>query len=133
MFRWLFILVLAAPVGVAGCGAGAGAHPHPTLTITVRSGASVLRTRTLGCDPPAGTTHDPAAACRALRDYLRQPPAPHLVCHCPAIFAASRFALIRGTLDGRPVRIRFGPCPCGSRTFRDLSVVTGLHTFSPPP
>ncbi len=133
------ILLLVALLGVAaGCSWVGPASPTitgpagATLTIRIMSGSTVLRTRTLRCDPPAGTTPRPAAACAALRDDLRHASGAHAVCHCPAIFADSRYAVISGRLDGRRILIRFGPCACGLRHLHDLRIVTGLRSFSPP-
>jgi hypothetical protein len=53
-------------------------------------------------------------------------------CHCPLIRADSRYALVTGTLDARRVLARFGPCACGLRFVRNLGIVTGLRSFSPP-
>jgi hypothetical protein len=131
----LAILLPALAVLAAGCGAFGlgGSHPQATaaITIQIRSGAKILRTETLGCRPPSGSAH-PEAACTALRSYVRNIGGSPVVCHCPLIRADSRYALVTGTLDGKRVLARFGPCACGLRLVRDLRIVTGLRSFSPP-
>jgi hypothetical protein len=72
----------------------------------------ILQQRELSCSPARGGYADPAAACRALADYV-----PRLhnrgarACACP--FAAWQ-TLAAGTLRGRPVRADLSACAtCG--------------------
>lgn len=115
--------VIAAAGVLAGCGTAAapgaggtgsaGSHAHAakhaakgTLTIKVTDKANGTVTRwTLRCDPPGGTTPDPAAACKALfhsKDVL-SPVRHHLMIMCPMIMVSGKQISVDGTWFGQKV------------------------------
>jgi hypothetical protein len=72
----------------------------------------ILQQRELSCDPARGGYADPAAACRALGDYLRrlQNRGPQM-CMCPFQLWKSRAT---GMFRGRRVALDVAPCAtCG--------------------
>jgi hypothetical protein len=58
---------------------------------------------------------------------------PGPACSCPGELVGTRFAIIKGTLDGKPVRAELSSCMCGvaQRLINDLQIVTGLRGFFP--
>jgi hypothetical protein len=76
----------------------------PHLTISVRRPHAATRTYTLGCVPPEDTHPDPAAACRALADYLRRPRG---YVRCLGMYIGP-IVTVTGTYDKRPFRLDFG-------------------------
>jgi hypothetical protein len=76
----------------------------PHLTIAVRRPRGPTRVYTLGCRPPEGTHPDPAAACRALADYLRRP---KRYVRCVGMYLGPTVS-ISGTYDRRALRLHFG-------------------------
>jgi len=105
----------------------------PTLRIQIRETAyngnrgALIQSWTLGCSPPSGTKPRPEAACRALRDYVRNLPGSPFACSCPAARIGTPYAVIKGTLDGKPFRAALTNCTCLSgRLVRDLYIGTGL-------
>lgn len=147
------VLLLAGLCGVlAGCSLGGGngtgssgpALPverstpkKATMTIEIRAvsrgGSRLVRSRTLGCNPATGSVSNTKAACTALRDYVRHSGVPGPACSCPGAPVGTRFAIIKGTLDGKPVRAELFFCMCGvaQRLIDDLQIVTGLRRFFP--
>jgi hypothetical protein len=137
------LLAVAVLTLAAGCSDGGSppqaasrteAPAQTTLTIRIRTFAGdVLETSTLGCSPPAGTKADPPAACTALRDYVSHFHLTGFVCGCAVPAAATRYAVISGTLDGKRLQARLLPCMCELpwRMLRDLRIATGLTSFSP--
>jgi hypothetical protein len=69
----LVVMLAMVVVGASACLGGSSSPPKPTLRIQIRAlengGGKLVKTTTLGCSPPAGTTPDPQRACAALRDY----------------------------------------------------------------
>ena len=123
--------VIAAAGVLAGCGtaatAGAGgaasqAHPaKASLTIKVTDKANGKVSHwTLRCDPPGGTSPDPAAACKTLfstKDAFD--PRKHLVM-CPMIMVSGKQIVVDGVWFGKQVHrvIIDGGC--------DLSIFNNL-------
>lgn len=131
---------------VSGCSwggnEGASSEPSASLTISVRAvdggpGTSLVRTFTLDCNPPRGSVRNPAAACRALADYVAHHPGPPPIslCSCQGVPLGTRLAVIRGTFNGLAVKAELSSCMCGysPRLVRDLHIVTGLRSLSPAP
>jgi hypothetical protein len=104
----------------------------PTLRIQIKEHAgggkvAVVQAWTLGRSPPSGRKPQPEAACRALRDYVRNYTAPTGRCGCAATRLRTPWAVITGTLDGKPIRAVVTNCTCLSgRLVRDLYIATGL-------
>jgi hypothetical protein len=107
----------------------------PTLRIQIRETAdngnrgTLIRSWTLGCSPPGGTKPQPDVACRALRDYVSNYTAPIGSCGCAAVRLGTPWAVIKGTLDGKPFRAALTTCMCGfsKRLVRDLYIATSLR------
>jgi hypothetical protein len=119
-------------------GSSPGIPPHPTLRIQIRETAyngnrgALIQSWTLGCSPPSGTKPRPEIACRALRDYVSN----HVVfggCGCAAERVGTPYAIIKGTLDGKPFRAVLTNCTCQPwRLVRDLFIATSLRRFFVP-
>ncbi|HEY7258238.1 MAG TPA: SSI family serine proteinase inhibitor [Gaiellales bacterium] len=132
------LALLGAVMLGAGCLGETSEPPVTTLRIQIKALGQnghdpVLRTVTLGCAPPTGTTPDPRAACAALREYAAHFQPPASACGCAAEPIGARYAVISGTLDGRRITARLEPCMCGvaDRFISDLRVATGLWSFVP--
>jgi hypothetical protein len=129
--------VIATAVVLAGCGAaaapgsggagsrGSGHAPKATLTIKVTDRADGKVTHwTLRCDPPGGTTPDPAAACKALfghRDTFK--PLRHLHVMCPMIMVSGKQIVVDGTWFGKQVHRVIIDGACDLPIFNNLSKI----------
>jgi hypothetical protein len=108
MQAWLSLL-RASPIVRAIVANPFNAAPFPPpgtphLTIGVTRPKVVARTYTLACGPPEGTHPDPAAACRALADYLSRPKG---YVRCIGMYVGPVVS-VTGTYEGRPLRLGFG-------------------------
>ena len=108
-------------------------HPKSALRIqieeqTANGDRRVVRVWTLDCSPVTGSKPEANAACAALRDYARNDTAPTASCGCVVLPIGTRSAVVKGTLDGKPMRAELTYCMCGysERAVHDLEVVTGL-------
>jgi Subtilisin inhibitor-like len=110
-----------------------------TLRIQIRTATGtdkVVKTTTLGCSPPAGTTPDPQRACAALRDYVGHYRPPSAVCSPPLPAIGSLYAIITGTVDGHRVNATLQPgemCYVATRLVNDLYRATALRAASALP
>lgn len=138
-----YMLLTTAAVGViatagslAGCGTattpgagGPGSSGPPaakaTLSIKIANEGGKVTRWTLRCDPPGGTSPDPAAACKALFDAKNpfSPQVRHVM--CPMIMVSGKQIIVDGTWFGKKVHrvIIDGSCDLGifnslARTFR---------------
>jgi hypothetical protein len=136
-------MLLTAAVGViavagvlAGCGTAAapsagragsaGSHApaaKATLTIKVTDRADGKVTRwTLRCDPPGGTTPDPAAACKTLsgtKDVLIVPLRHHIM--CPMIMVSGKQIVVDGKWFGKQVHRVITDGGCDLPIFNNLA------------
>jgi Subtilisin inhibitor-like len=82
--------------------------------------------RDLSCAPASGLYRDPAAACRALAQYVRITTHPRRGIACLCVFTPVPDGRAEGVLHGRRVSIGIGTCAvCGSRAgIRDVAVLT---------
>lgn len=126
--------VIAVAAVLAGCGTaaapgagGAGSHTHAakaTLTIKVTDEANGKVSHwTLRCDPPGGTTPDPAAACKTLfgtKEALM--PLRHHVM-CPMIMVSGKQIIVDGTWFGKKVHRVIIDGECDVSIFNSLAKV----------
>jgi hypothetical protein len=117
-------------------GSSPGIPPPPTLRIQIRETAdngnrgALIQSWTLGCSPPTGTKPQPEVACRALRDYVSNYTAPG-GCGCAAVRVGTPYAIIKGTLDGKPFHAVLTNCTCQpGRLVHDLYTATGLKDYA---
>lgn len=130
--------VIAAAGVLAGCGtaaapgagaAGSGGSGHAakaTLTIKVTDRADGKVTHwTLRCDPPGGTTPDPAAVCQTLshnKDTL-SPLRRHTMIMCPMIMVSGKQIIVEGTWFGKKVHRVIIDGECDLPIFNNLSKI----------
>jgi hypothetical protein len=146
------VLLLCGLCGVlAGCswtGSGAASSlPHigggprvplkASLTIQIRAlakhGSKLVHSRSLECPRVGEPGSYVVRACSALRDYVQHFRQPTSSCGCGAVRLGTRFAVVRGTVNGRPFKAEYSYCMCGfeQRLIRDLRTVSGLRSFAP--
>jgi hypothetical protein len=117
---------------VAGCGraAGGGEGTRPGAQAAAATSRLVVtvadmgrRTRyTLTCGPAGGSAPHPAAACRALTDFVRRHGGAPTLCKCPM---PARWITVRGALAGhrlrRPLTVSWcAACGLGARAVADV-------------
>lgn len=117
----------AAAPGAGGAGS-AGSHGHAakaTLTVKVTDRADGKVTHwTLRCDPPGGTTPDPAAACKALfgpKKNIFMPLRHHVM--CPMIMVSGKQIVIDGTWLGKKVHRTIIDGTCDLPIFNNLAKI----------
>ncbi len=92
------VLLVAASLAV-GCGGGHGTVARTHLRVVVHRGHS-RSSYTLTCTPSGGSAPEPAAACRAIEDFIRR--AAHRrtarTCLCPLY---ANWISVTGVADGR--------------------------------
>jgi Subtilisin inhibitor-like len=126
--------VIATAGALAGCGTaatpsagGAGSHGHAakaTLTIKVTDRATGKVTHsTLRCNPPGGTTPDPAAACKALFGSKNTFTQPRRHVMCPMIIVSGKQIVIDGTWFGKKVHRVIIDGECDLRIFNSLAKI----------
>jgi hypothetical protein len=128
--------------GLAGSGATSGGTERAVspvipelktlVTIQIRAltgqGSKVIRSATVACGPA-----DTAGVCLALRDYARNHAAPlRMMCNCPGAPAGTRFAVVEGRVNGKPIKAELTWCTCGypQRIIRDLRTITSLRRLA---
>ena len=130
--RTAVVGVIAVAGVLAGCGtaapgagSSAGSHANPakaSLTIKVTDKANGKVTHwTLRCDPPGGTSPDPAAACKALfgtKDTFA--PRRHLVM-CPMIMVSAKQIIVDGIWFGKKVHRVIVDGGCDLAIFNSLA------------
>ncbi|HYK34204.1 MAG TPA: SSI family serine proteinase inhibitor [Streptosporangiaceae bacterium] len=130
--------VIAAAGVLAGCGTAAapgaggagsaGSHraAKATLTIKVTDRAAGKVTHwSLRCDPPGGTTPDPAAACKALFGHKNTliPLRRHTMIMCPMILVSGKQIIVDGTWFGKKVHRVLIDGECDLPIFNSLAKI----------
>jgi hypothetical protein len=127
--------VIAVAGALAGCGTAtapgaggkstAGSHApaaKATLTIKVTDEADgKVAHWTLRCDPPGGTTPDPAATCKTLfgTKNVLTPLRQHIM--CPMIMVSGKQIIVDGTWFGKKVHRVITDGGCDLMIFNNLS------------
>ncbi len=106
----LAVLVLA-PLLFTGCSSGETTKDMTSVTVVYweeNGPPAPSVTWTVSCDPPAGTSPDPATACNTLNAAelsLFEPAAEEV--RCTEIFGGPERVDVKGTLRGKPIEATF--------------------------